>query len=179
VKTGEVHNYVMDRARTFAAAALLFASTPLAQAQTGLRVPDGQSVLFTARGAGVQIYVSRPSANVAGTFEWVLKAPDAVLLDAEGKKIGKHYGGPTWEANDGSKVAGTKLASLDSPKPGAVPWLLLKAAPAPQPGIMAGVTYVMRVDTSGGAHPSRPPHGPDDQSRVRYRATYIFFGSAR
>jgi len=76
-------------------------------------VPDGQAVLSTARGVGVQIYVSKPGAMVAGAFEWMLKAPEAVLLDSDGKKIGKHYAGPTWEANDGSKAVGKKPASLD------------------------------------------------------------------
>jgi hypothetical protein len=37
-------------------------------------------------------------------FEWVFKAPEARLIDLTDKNIGKHYTGPTWESNDGSKV---------------------------------------------------------------------------
>jgi hypothetical protein len=60
-------------------------------------------------------------------FEWVFKAPEADLTGDKGERIGRHYGGPTWEANDGSKVVGEVLQRADAPRAGAVPWLLLKA----------------------------------------------------
>ena len=171
-----VHNNPMNR--TALTAALIFASLAQAPGQMPFRVPDGQGVLFTARGVGVQIYVSQPSPTKSGAFEWVLKGPDAILLDSDGVRIGIHYAGPTWEANDGSKAVGAKIASQDSPKPGAIPWFLLKATPGGKPGIMGEVTYVIRVDTSGGAHPTRAPQHAGDQARIKYRATYIFLGAA-
>ena len=173
-----VHNSIVKSTRFLLAAAAVIAGWWPSRAEAQLRVPDGQTVLFTARGVGVQIYVSKPSATVAGAFEWSFKAPEAVLLDSDDQKVGKHYAGPTWEANDGSRAVGKKLTSMDSPKPGAIPWLLIKADPAAQSGIMAEVTYIMRVDTSGGAPPTRPSHGLKDQARVKYRATYLFFGAA-
>ena len=36
-------------------------------------------------------------------------APDASLLDAKGQVIGKHFAGPSWQANDGSIVVGEAL----------------------------------------------------------------------
>jgi hypothetical protein len=72
----------------------------------------------------VQIYECKPTANPA-RFEWVLRAPEAELFDTSGKKIGKHYAGPTWELSDGSKVIGELRARDDGPDVNAIPWLLL------------------------------------------------------
>lgn len=48
-----------------------------------------------ARATGFQIYICRPGAS--GMPAWTLKAPDAELFDEQGKSIGKHFGGPTWQ----------------------------------------------------------------------------------
>src|SRR5262245_31049822 len=72
---------------------------------------------------GDQVYVC--SANGA-QFAWTLKAPDAVLSEG-GKVVGKHYLGPTWESQDGSKVVGAAIANSPSPLPNTIPWLVLKA----------------------------------------------------
>ncbi len=37
------------------------------------------------------------------------------LFDVTGKRIGKHYAGPTWESYDGSKVVGEVKARSDGP----------------------------------------------------------------
>ena len=98
-------------------------------------------------------------------------------LDEDGKKIAKHYAGPTWEANDGSKVVGEVLKKLDAKKPGAVPWLLLQAKTHEGTGTFARVTYIQRVDTEGGVAPAA---GCDQahvntEARVDYRANYYFY----
>jgi hypothetical protein len=64
---------------------------------------------------GVQIY------RWTGT-NWLFIAPEAALFANqcyEGQ-IGIHYAGPTWEANDGGKVVGTRLAGC-TPNRGAIP----------------------------------------------------------
>jgi len=142
-----------------------------------LRVPDGQAVLFSAHAEGVQIYESKAKADTPKALEWVLKAPDATLFDSAGKKIGRHYAGPTWEATDGSKVVGERLAMSPASRPADIPWLLLKAASTSGSGAMSKVSYIMRIDTQGGV-PQRPPRSIGQESRVRYKATYIFFGEA-
>src|SRR6266849_427059 len=117
-----------------------------------LRVPAGQTVLLKALGKGVQIYGCKAEPGDPGKFEWSFKAPEADLTNEHGDKIAKHYAGPTWEANDGSKVVGEKKA--DAPRPGAVPWLLLKAKTNEGTGTVAKVTYIQRVDTEGGVAPA-------------------------
>ena len=142
-----------------------------------IRVPDGQTVLLKARAKGVQIYACKATAADPGKFAWTFKAPEADLTDEDGRKIGKHYAGPTWEANDGSKVVGEVLKKADAPRPGAVPWLLLKARTNEGTDTFATVTYIQRFDTEGGVAPA----AGCDQShvkpevRVPYSATYYFY----
>jgi len=69
-----------------------------------VKVPETEVLSFAANAQGFQIYECR--AGKDGQYEWVFNAPEADLFDGRGRKIGRHYGGPTWEANDGSKVVG-------------------------------------------------------------------------
>lgn len=142
-----------------------------------IRVPDGQTVLLKALGKGAQIYNCKARADDPGKFEWSFKAPEADLTNQDGKRIAKHYAGPTWEANDGSKVVGKKNAETPAPRPGAVPWLLLEAKTHEGTGTFAKVTYIQRVDTEGGVAPAA---GCDQahvntEARVDYRANYYFY----
>jgi Protein of unknown function (DUF3455) len=120
---------------------------------------------------GVQIYIChlKGAAN-----EWAFKAPEAKLVDAEGRPFAKHYAGPTWEAPDGSKAVGKVLANEPAPKAGAIPWLLLSAESSGS-GELAGVRFVQRVDTSGGVAPSGACPTVGAEQRVDYTADYIFY----
>ena len=68
-----------------------------------------QTLKSTFTGVGVQIYVCNAAA-------WTLLGPQANLLNEEGKLVGTHFVGPTWQGNDGSSVVGAKkaAASVDS-----------------------------------------------------------------
>jgi hypothetical protein len=165
-----------------AAALILFASLASAEAPAEPKTPEGQVALFKLHGEGVQIYeckVINPNAR-ALRYQWVLTGPDAVLTDDKGAKVGKHYAGPTWEASDGSKVIADKTPVEKTPKPPAVPWLLLKAASHKGDGKFSNVAYIRRVDTEGGAAPDAPDSAyMNDELRVPYKATYIFYGAAK
>ena len=148
------------------------------QVPDNLKVPDGQTVLLKAFGKGVQIYDCKANAEDPGKFVWVFKAPEADLTNEDGHKIAKHYAGPTWEANDGSKVVGEVQQKADAPHPGAVPWLLLKGKAHEGTGTFAKVTYIQRVDTEGGVAPAAA--GCDQarvnaEARVDYKANYYFY----
>ena len=92
-----------------------------------LKVPANQAVSLEALATGVQIYDCKAAKDNPARFEWTFRAPEANLYDVAGKTIGKHYAGPTWESNDGSKVVGEVRARDDGPDPNAIPWLLLSA----------------------------------------------------
>jgi Protein of unknown function (DUF3455) len=161
---------------------LLFTFAALALSQD-LAFPQSQAVppsLAPRQGAislgkyaakGVQIYVC--GVKGAGT-EWAFKAPEAELVDAEGRPFAKHYAGPSWEAPDGSKAVGKVLANEPAPKTDAIPWLLLSAESSGS-GELAGVRFVQRVNTSGGVAPSGPCPTVGAEQRVDYTADYIFY----
>jgi hypothetical protein len=151
--------------------AVLFAvSASVAQAQ-GAPV---KSPAIEAFGKGVQIY-SCKATN--GVYAWSLKAPDASLLDAKGQAIGKHFAGPSWQANDGSIVVGEALNASPSPDAGAIPWLVLHAKSHSGAGIMSTVQYIVRTRTEGGVAPSSGCDAAHvgHEVRVPYNAVYQFF----
>ena len=157
------------------------AQVPPPQVPDMLKVPDGHTVILKALGKGVQIYECKATAADPRKFDWSFTAPEADLTNKKGQKIGKHYAGPTWEANDGSKVVGDVLKKADAPRTGAVPWLLLKAKTNEGTGKFASVTYIQRVDTDGGLAPAC---GCDQahvktEVRVPYTANYYFYAPPR
>jgi hypothetical protein len=128
------------------------------------------------RAEGVQIYQCKKTA--AGTFQWALVAPEALLYNDKGRNIGKHGAGPAWELSDGSKVIAEKIAS--KPQPGSVDWLLLKTIATSGAGKLAKVKYIERIDTSGGTPPTMPADAAHEgkEERVPYRATYVFYAGS-
>jgi hypothetical protein len=142
-----------------------------------LAVPAGNKLAFVYDAIGVQIYGCNATATGYG---WVFRAPDAKLYGRKGKQTGIHYAGPTWEANDGSTVVGTKLA--ESPA-GAndIPWLLLGGASHAGKGRMTDVTFIHRLETVGGKAPTAGCDATHvgETIGVDYAATYYFYEARR
>jgi hypothetical protein len=116
-----------------------------------LAVPKGNSLAFVLFADGVQIYDCKLVADAAPA--WAFRAPEADLYGLFGWPAGSHYAGPTWEANDGSTVVGTRVAGV-SVDADSIPWLLLRGSAHTGVGRMAKVTYVQRLFTRGGNAPS-------------------------
>ena len=142
-----------------------------------LRVPAGQTLSLVSPATGVQIYECGALKTEPPRFEWVFKAPEAELFDLSGKKIGKHYAGPTWESNDGSKVAGEVKARDDGPAATAIPWLLLAAKSPSGNGVFSRTQSIQRVQTVGGKAPAGGCNQAQvgKEARVGYTATYYFY----
>jgi hypothetical protein len=141
-----------------------------------LQVPNGQTLLSTVQAEGDQIYICQASSTNPEQFEWVLKAPEAVLLQ-NGKPIGKHYGGPTWESNDGSKIVGQVKNKVNAPQADAIPWLLLEVKSNQGNGSLSEVNWVQRIRTSGGKAPTTGCDRSTSNTTVRvgYSADYLFY----
>jgi hypothetical protein len=109
-------------------------------------------------------------------FEWTFRAPDASLMNLDGEPIGLHYAGPTWEGLDGSRVMAAARANADSPDPSAIPWLLLEAQSNAGTGLFSTVSYIQRLDTSGGRAPADGCGASTvgQEARVPYTAIYTF-----
>lgn len=147
------------------------------QSAGSIDVPPGAQVLLQAKGEGVQIYSCRGSD---GVFKWALEGPDARLLDSAGRVIGRHFAGPTWQLQDGSRVQGELMASEPSPDAGSVAWLLLRAKAGTGTGKLAAAGYVRRTETHGGAPDQAACRSSSDagkQVRVPYSATYTFYSA--
>ena len=153
----------------------------LPNVSAALRVQPGQDLALVLKGTGVQIYVCAVDPVNASNYLWLFKAPEADLYDTHGKrtgqKIGKHYGGPSWEGDDGSKVVGQVRASESSPDASAISWLLLSAQSNSGSGIFAKTTSIQRLNTNGG---KAPADGCDQAhlgkiARVPYTAQYYFY----
>lgn len=155
----------------FAAIAVssIAATAQTEQQPASIDVPAGAHLVMSAKAAGVQIYTCTNA-------HWVLKGPDAKLLDGHGHAIGTHILGPTWRLNDGSEVKGKAIASKPSPDSSSVSWLLLEAVPGSSSGKLADVVYIRRTDTHGGAA-STDSCGSGELS-VPYKATYSFYTKA-
>jgi hypothetical protein len=134
-----------------------------------------------ARATGFQIYVCCSDAE--GRPAWTLKAPEAELFDEQGKTIGKHFGGPTWQLNDGSQVTGKMAAKVDAPDAKAIPWLLVAVTSNSGNGALSRVTSIQRVNTVSGLAPeSLPPafaecseSNREAEFKSSYSADYYFY----
>ncbi|MGR9073899.1 MAG: DUF3455 domain-containing protein [Gammaproteobacteria bacterium] len=139
-----------------------------------IRAPEGFQVILKTYAKGYQVY---HCDRLEGRYQWRLKAPDAVLLDENGGKIGTHFEGPTWKHRDGSLVVGKLSAKTDAEESGAVPWLLVEVVDRKGRGVLSDVGYINRLNTHGGAVSA---HGCDGNHagairKVPYRANYFFF----
>ena len=135
-----------------------------------LAPPPGSVPIASLAARGVQIY---PCVAGDGEPTWGAAKPEAELLQTDGSEIGRHFEGPTWETQDGSRVVGSVIAQAPAPQPGAVTWLLLSAQGS-GPGMLAETRYVLRRDTDGGEKPTGSCSVGQIQ-RVPYTATYTFF----
>jgi Protein of unknown function (DUF3455) len=160
-------------------ARLAVASTVLsaylaAQVPPQLQPSANEQFLLRVHAKGDQVYICKADA---AQFTWTLKAPDAQLFDENGKPFGKHFAGPSWEANDGSRVTGKAVANAPSPDPNSIPWLLVNVIAHEGNGVLSRATTIQRLNTKGG---KAPASGCDaahvgQEARAPYSADYLFF----
>ena len=143
----------------------------------GLKPPANEILSLESSATGVQIYTCSARKDEPSKYEWILSAPEAELRDVSGKRLGRHYAGPTWESDDGSKVTGEVKSRDNGPDASAIPWLLLVAKSNSGNGVFAKTTSIQRLDTVGGKAPAAGCDASQAgrQIRVPYTATYYFF----
>jgi hypothetical protein len=148
-------------------ATVALAQTP--QVPAAVAVP-GATTIATFQGVGAQVYECK--AGTDGKLNWSFREPIAALIQ-NGKTVGRHYAGPTWENIDGSKI----IAKASGNAPGAtandIPWLKLDVTKHQGHGLFSRVTTVQRLDTQGGTLQGTCDKAGDFKS-VAYSATYVF-----
>src|SRR5258707_10131564 len=107
----------------------------------------GETVVATWHAEGAQVYECKAGAD--GKLAWAFREPIATLL-ADGKTVGRHYAGPSWENADGSAVVGKATGNAPGATPSDIPWLRLDAVSRRGSGILSPVTTVRRINTQGG-----------------------------
>ena len=143
------------RARTGGCAALvisglLFLPTPGVADPLPAPTSFGHRIVspnLVAHAEGAQLYECKPDAS--GVTAWTFREPIATLI-SNGKTIGRHYAGPTWELNDSSRIRGKLLATAPGATPSDIPLLKLNVAEHHGEGALNGVNQVLRLDTRGG-----------------------------
>jgi hypothetical protein len=161
------------RNSTFALLLLSSAFVSSASAQTAL--PDaiaapGETVVLTLHAEGAQIYECKAASD--GKLAWAFREPIAALL-LDGKTVGRHYNGPTWEHIDSSAVVGKAAGNAPGATANDIPWLKLTVTSGRGTGILSGVTTVQRINTMGG----KLDGGCDKAGTYRnapYSADYVF-----
>jgi hypothetical protein len=154
------------------------ASMQVPETPPELRPAQDEALLFQTMASGVQIYECTADAAAPSGFQWRFKGPEAELTDRTGRTMGRHYGGPTWEGPDGSKVVAEMRAQSPSPDAGAIPLLLLRAKATSGSGMFTPVSSIQRLDTVGGRAPSGgcSAETVTKVARMPYKATYFFYG---
>lgn len=140
-----------------------------------IKVPDTHEPTLRLAGKGVQVF--RCERGNDGFYAWMFRLPEAELMDGTGKVVARHGANFSFEHGDGSRLLGNVIAYDEAPAAGSLRWLLISAKPFGQ-GALAGVTYVQRINTTGGMPPSRCETAQQNQLlRVDFSADFVFYKS--
>ncbi|PPD49762.1 MAG: hypothetical protein CTY16_03265 [Methylobacter sp.] len=171
---------------------------------TDIQVPAGNIAFLEGHAVGTQNYVCLPCPNPitptavcpASGFAFTLFTPQATLSADNNRQIITHFFSPNpaekgtiraaWQdSRDTSTVWGGRATASSDPDfvaQDAIPWLLLPVAgtkKGPTGGrSLTAVTFIQRLNTSGGAAPSTGCDALTDvgtRAFVPYTADYFFY----
>ncbi|MDN7178543.1 DUF3455 domain-containing protein [Caballeronia sp. SEWSISQ10-4 2] len=161
-----------NRAKRVAAAVVACVASAAASATTSIDPPQAERVVTTTA-SGVQVYSCEYDAQ--HHLAWVFKSPQATLYDTSGHTLIMHSAGPSWEAEDGSRIVGHVIAQTPSDTAASVPQLLLETRSTAASGMLSTIRYVQRVNTVGGVMPAAPCSTEHQVGASPYLANYIFY----
>jgi len=130
----------------------------------------GETVVLKAHAVGQQIYQCKAAAD--GKLAWALLEPIASLM-VDGKLVGRHFKGPTWELGDSSAVVGKAIGDAPGQKAGDIAWLKLEVVSRSGSGKLSDVTAVQRINTLGGVLQDSCDR-PGATRGMPYAADYVF-----
>jgi FtsP/CotA-like multicopper oxidase with cupredoxin domain len=139
-----------------------------------IAVEAGHKPFLVGHAVGVQRYFCTSASG--GGWAWSAPSPRAKLYDDRGAVIADHFGGPSWQAKDGSTVTASRVNGI-TPDPTAIPWLLLErdGDATSGPGRLDPTTFIQRVATTGGRPPSTSGCDYGVSTEVPYTADYVFW----
>jgi hypothetical protein len=156
-------------------AALALAAAGFSVGAARAQLPDAVASLDTApfvtlHAEGAQIYECKADSD--GKLSWTFREPVAALM-LDGRTVGRHYAGPTWEHVDGSSVQAKVVGTAPGATANDIPWLKLDVTGRHGSGALAGADVIQRINTAGGVL-----HGACERAgslrSVGYSADYVF-----
>ncbi len=137
-----------------------------------IKVPDGQQPALKLAARGVQVFRCEQRN---GQWGWWFRLPEAELSNDLGQVVARHGADFSFEHGDGSRLLGKVMAVDGAPTDTNLRWMLLSTRSFGN-GTFSGITYVQRVNTSGGV----PPAGCDARQanqllRVDFTADFVFY----
>jgi len=132
---------------------------------------DRLSPVLKVHAVGAQTYECKTDKDCHPS--WQFREPIASLF-RNGRTIGRHYAGPTWEVGS-SIIVGKVIAHAPGVTPQDIPWLKLEVSDSlgDENGQLQDVTTIQRVYTKGG----NLEGARDKAGELRaepYSADYIF-----
>ena len=113
---------------------------------------------------GAQVYECKAGSD--GKLTWTFREPIASLM-LDGRTVGRHYAGPTWEHVDGSSVQAKVVGNAPGATANDIPWLKLEVVERRGTGALAGADIIQRINTAGGVlHGSCDARGQPAQRRL-------------
>jgi hypothetical protein len=142
-------------------------------------VPDavaarGETVAMSVHAVGAQIYECARDAK--GDQVWQFREPIAALL-MDGKTVGRHFAGPSWELADGSAVTAKVVGRAPGAARSDIALLKLEVTSQRAGGQLSTVTGIQRLNTKGGTLQGVCP-SPGVLIGVPYTADYTFLRKA-
>jgi hypothetical protein len=107
----------------------------------------GETPLVILSAQGAQVYECKRGPS--GALAWQFREPIATLI-ADGKTVGRHYAGPTWELADGSVITAKVVGRAAGATVADIPLLKLETASRRGTGMIAGADVIQRLATHGG-----------------------------
>lgn len=133
---------------------------------------DAKTILMTVQAEGVQIY--NCAKDNTGQLTWQFREPLATLM-INGKTVGRHFAGPTWQLNDRSAVVGKVAAQAPGATGRDISLLRLDVVSHQGVGGLSPAVAVQRLHTEGGVFSGSCEHDGDLHVEP-YRADYRFLG---
>lgn len=140
----QVHKIL--RRTTIAALAASMLAIALAEVPAPIAAP-GESRIAMIHAQGAQIYECK--ANATGQLAWQFREPIAALFE-NGKTVGRHYAGPSWELDDGSRITGKVTGKAPGASTQDIPLLRLDVSTRSGNGRLKDAATIQRLNTRGG-----------------------------
>lgn len=128
------------------ASSSIIATSALAELPAPIAAP-GEVEIALIHAEGAQIYECK--ADMSGKLVWQFREPVAALFE-NGQTIGRHYAGPTWELDDGSRVTGKVTGRAPGATTRDIQLLKLEVTSSHAIGRLKDVTTILRLKTKRG-----------------------------